>query len=140
MKFENMFFEFKYVNVTGNAFEISSKSKVNSETEKYAKKKMQADSAKSPEMSMLMPHHPFLRLTDMSAIIATGKMHIKTAKFFLRTDTQHQMLIISLQKPIKPIGILISNGLRILNITKWVFPSPMLLFILICRLKFRRSL
>lgn len=38
MKLENMFFEFKYVNAIGDAFEISSKSKVNSETEKYAKK------------------------------------------------------------------------------------------------------
>lgn len=38
MKIENMFFEFKYVNATGAAFEISSKSKVNSETDKYAKK------------------------------------------------------------------------------------------------------
>ena len=38
MKLENMFFEYKYVDATGSAFEISSKSTVNSETEKYAKK------------------------------------------------------------------------------------------------------
>lgn len=38
MKLENMFFEFKYVNATGDAFELSSKSEINSETEKYAKK------------------------------------------------------------------------------------------------------
>lgn len=38
MKLENMFFEFRYIEAEGEAFEISSKSKINSETEKYAKK------------------------------------------------------------------------------------------------------
>ena len=38
MKLENMFFEVKYADVSGESFVISSESKVNSETDKYAKK------------------------------------------------------------------------------------------------------
>lgn len=38
MKLENMFFEFKYVNISGEVFGISPKSKIASETEKYAKR------------------------------------------------------------------------------------------------------
>jgi len=38
MKLENMFFEVRYVDAEGEAFEISSKSQINSETDKYAKK------------------------------------------------------------------------------------------------------
>ena len=38
MKLENMFFEVRYIETTGKVFGISSKSKINSETDKYAKK------------------------------------------------------------------------------------------------------